>query len=199
METGNPSQQVLARRRQVVNPADYGATERLRDGRTLHIRAVRPTDRDALLAAFERTSSETRYRRFFGPKKTITAPELDRATHVDFINEVALVALLDEEDGSQTLAGSARYVVTEPGRAEVAFTVDDQHQNLGIGTRLMRHLARIADEAGLQELHAEVLADNTPMLKVFEHAGLEMHVHHHAGIANVRLDLSHKNQTKNPN
>ena len=36
----------------------------------------------------------------------------------------------------------------------------------------MRHLVAIAREAGLSELVADVLADNTPMLKVFKRSGL---------------------------
>lgn len=188
---------IAARKRDILNAAEYAATERLRDGRALHIRALRPSDREGLLAAFERTSNQTRYQRFFAPKKTLTELELDHATHVDFVNQVALAALLQEEDGCQTLAGSARYVVAEPGCAELAFTVDDPHQNLGIGTHLMRHLILIAAAAGLRELSAEVLSDNTPMLKLFERSGLSMNIRHHAGVASVRLNLSHTNQDKN--
>jgi RimJ/RimL family protein N-acetyltransferase len=37
---------------------------------------------------------------------------------------------------------------------------------------LLRHLAALARAAGLKEFTAEVLPDNTPMLKVFEKSGL---------------------------
>jgi hypothetical protein len=60
-----------------VNAAEYAAVERLRDGSLLQIRALRPTDRVELLAAFERTSDETRYRRFFAPKRAFSERELD--------------------------------------------------------------------------------------------------------------------------
>lgn len=171
-------------------------TERLRDGRVLHVRALRPSDREELLAAFDRTGNQTRYHRFFGPKKLLTAPELDRALHVDFVNQVALAAML-EENGRQIFAGGARYVLTESDCAEIACTVDDPHQHLGIGTQLVRHLILIADAAGLRELIAEVLSDNTPMLKVFERSGLDRDIRHHAGVASVRLKLSRSDQNKN--
>ncbi len=47
----------------------------------------------------------------------------------------------------------------------------DTYQKKGLGTALMRHIAAIAREAGLEELVAEVLSDNAPMLKVFERSG----------------------------
>jgi hypothetical protein len=42
--------------------------------------------------------------------------------NIDFVSHVALVALA-EENGRQSIVGDGRYVVSEPGQAEVAFTV----------------------------------------------------------------------------
>jgi GNAT superfamily N-acetyltransferase len=87
------------------------------------------------------------------------------------------------------IVGGGRYIVSGPGRAEVAFAVDDPHQGLGIATRLMRHLVAIAREAGLRELIAEVLSDNAPMLKVFERCGLAATTHREGGVVHVTLAL----------
>ena len=89
---------------------------------------------------------------------------------IDFIDHVALVAVV-EEGGRPMIVGGGRYIVIQPGKAEVAFAVVDQYQGQGIGAALMRHLAAIARNAGLHELIAEVLPDNAPMLKVFEKCG----------------------------
>jgi ribosomal protein S18 acetylase RimI-like enzyme len=59
------------------------------------------------------------------------------------------------------------------GRAEVAFIVIDGYQGQGIGAHLMRHLAGIARQAGLTELIAEVLPENTAMRKVFSKFGFQ--------------------------
>jgi len=171
-----------------VNAADYSAAEGLRDGRTLEIRALRLADRAALLASFERTSEESRYRRFFAPKRTFSEKEIDFYLNVDFVGHVALVAEL-EEGGRQVIAGGGRYIVSEPGRAEVAFAVDDEHQGLGIGTRLMRHLVAIARAAGLRGFTAEVLSDNTAMLKVFERCGLATTTRREGGVVHVTMAL----------
>jgi GNAT superfamily N-acetyltransferase len=172
-----------------VNAAEYAAFERLRDGSVLQIRAFRPADRAELLAAFERTSEESRYRRFFAPKRAFSEREIEYFLNIDFVNHVALAAVLQGDGKRQLIAGGGRYIVSEPGRAEVAFAVDDPHQKLGIGTRLMRHLVAIAREAGIGELMAEVLSENRPMLKVFERCGLPMTTRHEAGVVHVTLDL----------
>jgi RimJ/RimL family protein N-acetyltransferase len=172
-----------------VSAAGYSAVERLRDGRQVEIRALRPADREEFLAAFERTSEESRYRRFFAPKRTFSEKEIDFYLNVDFVGHVALVAVL-EEGGQPVIAGGARYIVSEPGRAEAAFAVDDPHQGLGIATRLMRHLVLIAREAGMTELVAEVLPDNTPMLAVFARSGLAMRQTRDGGVIHVALALA---------
>jgi len=148
----------------------YRAIEQLRDGRQIEIRALRPDDKDDMLAAIGRTSTESLQRRFFVVKRGFSQKEIDFFMKIDFSNHVALVALADE-DGRPTIIGGGRYVVVEPGRAEVAFVVIDGYQGQGLGARLMRHLAGIARDAGLTELTAEVLPENTAMRKVFSKFG----------------------------
>ena len=169
--------------------ATYLAVAPLRDGRRLEIRALRPDDRDALVAAVDRASDQSLHRRFFAVRRHFTEQELDFFVNVDFVDHVALVAVV-EEGGRRVIAGGARYVMIQPGKAEVAFAVLDQYQGQGIGTVLMRHLAAIARAAGLDELIAEVLPDNAPMLKVFEQSGLRVSTRREADVVHVSLRLA---------
>jgi RimJ/RimL family protein N-acetyltransferase len=150
--------------------ADYSTKERLRDGRTIEIRALRPDDREDMLAAIGRTSAQSLRRRFFGPKRGFSETELAFFMNIDFDNHVALIAQIDE-DGRPSIVGGGRYIVVEAGRAEIAFVVVDAYQGQGIGSALMRHLSHLARDAGLKGLIAEVLPENTAMLKVFSKFG----------------------------
>jgi RimJ/RimL family protein N-acetyltransferase len=172
-----------------MNAAEYTAIERLRDGTTLQIRALQPGDRAEMLAAVGRFSKEALYRRFFAPKRHFSEREIDFFLNVDFTNHVALAAVLSE-GGRQMIVGGARYVVFQPGRAEVAFAVDDSHQKLGIATHLITHLIEIARAARLEKFVAEVLPENVPMLKVFERCGLAMTTRSERGVVHVTLFLS---------
>jgi RimJ/RimL family protein N-acetyltransferase len=173
----------------MVQARDYSTTEALRDRRTVVVRALRPEDRAGLLAAVSRTSDQSLYRRFFAFKRGFTDQEVDFYVNVDFVSHVALVAVL-EEDGRPVIVGGARYIVIRPGQAEVAFAVDDAHQGKGIGAALMRHLVALARQAGLKELTADVLPDNTAMLKVFETSGLGITTWRESDAAHVLLQLS---------
>jgi len=171
-----------------VKAAEYSTVERLRDGRELEVRALRPADRAGLLAAFDRSSVESRYRRFFAPKRTFSEKEIEFYLNIDFVSHVALVATI-EEGGKPVVVGGGRYIVSEPGRAEISFAVDDPHQGLGIATRLLRHLVAIARASGMKEFFAEVLPDNTSMLKVFEGSGLGVTTRREPGVVHVTLVL----------
>ena len=132
--------------------ASYSATETVRDGRAVEIRAQRSEDREGMHAAIARFSSGALYRRFFGVRRQFSEKETDYFLDIDFVNHVALVAVANDA-GQPTIVGGARYVVVQPGQAEVAFAIVDAYQGLGIGSALMRQLATLGREAGLRERH----------------------------------------------
>jgi RimJ/RimL family protein N-acetyltransferase len=173
-----------------MHAAQYAATERLRNGSPLQIRALLPSDRAEMLASIGRASKKTLYRRFFAPKRSFSEREIEFFLNVDFISHVALAAVLTE-GGRQVIDGGARYIVSHPGCAEVAFAIDDPNQKLGIATHLISHLIKIARAAGLGEFVAEVLVENAPMLKVFERSGLAMTTRRERDIVHVTLSLAH--------
>jgi RimJ/RimL family protein N-acetyltransferase len=155
----------------LLDVKNYSAIEKLR-GRLVEIRALRPQDRDVFMAAVGRASSQSLYRRFFAVRRHFTEDEASFYLNVDFVRHVALIATI-EENASSTIIGGARYIVEEAGQAEVALTVIDQYQGQGVGAALLRHLVTIARDAGIKELIAYVLPDNTAMLRVFERSGLK--------------------------
>lgn len=153
----------------------YSIVEPLRDGRSVTIRAIRPDDKGPLIDALHNVGPESRRLRFFSSKAKFTEGELTQATEVDFVNVVALVAVV-EEAGEDRIVGGGRYLrigaTGGGGRAEVAFLVDDAHQGLGIGSRLFRHLVAIARASGIAQLEADVLPANEGMLRLFARSGL---------------------------
>jgi acetate---CoA ligase (ADP-forming) len=150
----------------------------LRDGGSIHLRAIRPDDKAGLVDHFKRLSARSVYFRFFGSKLRLTDDELRRFTELDFVRHVALVATLRER-GTEQIIGVAQYIAVptasgEPKRAEVAFAVADAHQGRGIATLLLERLARIARGNGIDEFEASVLGENNRMLDVFGASGFRI-------------------------
>src|SRR6478672_976914 len=95
--------------------ADYSVKERLPDGRELEIRALRPADQAEMLAAIGRTGAQSLQRRFFVAKRGFSDQEIAFFMNIDFIDHVALVDLVVENE-RRTIAGGGRYVIVQPGR-----------------------------------------------------------------------------------
>ena len=102
---------------------------------------------------------------------------------------MALIAVVDE-GARPVIAGEARYVVVEPGQAEIAFAVTDKYQGQGVGAALMRNLTAVARKAGLRELTAHVLPENVPMLRLLKNSGLRYKTNFEAGTVHVALELA---------
>ena len=137
----------------------------LRDGSTLRLQAPTPVDFEDIKAFYDGLSLESRHFRFHGFGRTDTVARADAdASGVDRL------ALIGRHDG-RVVAVACYVGLREPGVAEVAFAVADDDQRRGIGMRMLEQLAALAADRGIRRFDAEVMANNRPMLGVFEHAG----------------------------
>jgi nucleotide-binding universal stress UspA family protein/RimJ/RimL family protein N-acetyltransferase len=148
-------------------PGNQTAVE-LDHGARVVIRRIAPEDRQALVAAFERLSPESRYRRFFAPVAKLSERELDYLTLVDHHDHEALIAA-DEATGD--CVGVARFVRTEPDVAEPAIVVADDWQGRGLAGHLLDALVERARAEGIRRFVAPVLADNAAAIRTLERLG----------------------------
>ncbi len=172
----------------------YTATETLKDGTVVTVRVPRPGDETRIRTAFHNLERETVYTRFFGYKSEVTDAELERITGVDCVRDMALVVTIGEGRAEVVIGGASYFAIgggTAPGgSAELAFTVEEDYQGLGMASLLIRHLIGIARRQGLARLEAEVLARNLPMLSVFRRSLVPVTVRHEADTVHISLDLA---------
>jgi acetyl coenzyme A synthetase (ADP forming)-like protein len=146
----------------------------LKDGTSLRLRPLRSEDRESLLRFFDRLSPATVYNRFMGFINRPSFKQAERFSDIDYENEMAIAAVLadEHEPGGERIAAVGRFIrLPRPTHAEVAFTVEDAYQGLGIGTHLLQELLPFARMAEVEVVEAEVLAGNEAMLKVFQDMG----------------------------
>ncbi len=172
-------------------PAQYTAPFRLRDGREVLVRPIRPEDEPLLLALHARHSEHTIRMRFFGLVKTLTHDSLLRLCHLDPKRALALVAELGEGDARQLLGVARYYVHPETGVAEFALVVGDPWQRQGLGRYLLERLIASARERGIKRLVGQVLTENRPMLELTRRLGfLPAATEDDGRVIEVGLDLN---------
>jgi GNAT superfamily N-acetyltransferase len=143
---------------------EYCEVATLRDGRKVHLRLVRPSDKELMRRGFARMSPESRYKRFFSPKTRLSSAELRYLTELDHVNHLAIGAERLAGDAIEGL-GVARFVryADMPDTAEAAVAVIDELQGKGLGSLLLQRLIAAAHERGIRRLRFEVLGSNQPM------------------------------------
>ncbi|MEU8932852.1 GNAT family N-acetyltransferase [Streptomyces sp. NPDC048409] len=176
-----------------VYPSHWEADIVLRDGGTARVRPITVDDADRLVSFYEQVSDESKYYRFFAPYPRLSAKDVHRFTHHDFVDRVGLAATIGGE-----FVATVRYDRIGPGgmpasapadEAEVAFLVQDAHQGRGVASALLEHIAAVARERGIRRFAAEVLPANNKMIKVFTDAGYTQQRSFEDGVVRLEFDL----------
>jgi len=162
-------------------------------GFMIQVRRIQPDDVPYLVDIFEHMSSESRYRRFHqsvdhvSPSRVWT--EAERIAQADPKTSDGLIAFADLPDEPDAPVAAARYVRLEPHVAEVAISVRDDLQNIGIGSQLLQLLAQEAKAAGIQKLVGTVQNNNEPMWRILEHLAFAVTRTPHGAVSEIEIDL----------
>ncbi|MBI4581080.1 MAG: GNAT family N-acetyltransferase [Planctomycetes bacterium] len=166
-------------------PADYESVHALKDGSEVLLRPIRPDDEPKVRDMFYKFSEQTVYLRYHGQLKSMPHNKLQVFCNVDYDTEMALVGVVGTEEMAQII-GVGRYM-TDPGKnsAELAFVVGDDWQRKGLGTHLFRRLIGIGRHEGIRRFTADVLAENSGMLKIFHRSGMNVETTTDEGVVHV--------------
>ena len=165
-------------------PDELIETAWLVDGVRVLFRPIVPADRVRYERLFTRLSPETLYRRFMTSVPRINERLLEHLVTVDYVERLALVALVGEE-----IVGVARYDVLRPGIAEVALVVEDAWQGRGIGSRLLWRISAAARRRGIEAFEAEVLGENRPMMGLLNVLAEDLETRMVGGVYEIHIDL----------
>ncbi len=141
----------------------------LRNGSTVTVRTLASGDRDPLLTFFLGISEEER----FYLKDDVTSPALisEWVEKLDYRRALPLVAVTDGRIVAEAVLirrrGNARSHV-----GEVRIVVAPDYRDCGLGTLLIRELCDIADDASLDKVMFEAVADEqAEAIEAAEHMG----------------------------
>ncbi len=160
-------------------PARYITPWKLKDGRHVTIRPIRPEDEPLMVKFHEKLSDRSVYYRYFAPLKLeqrVAHERLARICFIDYDREMALVVEhTDAKTGERQILGVGRLSkLRQLNEAEFALTISDECQRQGLGMELLKKLVQIAREESLSAITAAVLPDNHDMLALARHVGFEV-------------------------
>jgi GNAT superfamily N-acetyltransferase len=165
--------------------AEFAGTARLLDGRLVSMRRLRADDAEPVMALHQHLSDHDRYYRFF----TLQPVQLDEV--VEELVEPAHGRCALGAFDAERLIGVANYTVVrdEPKAAEFAIVVAHEDHSLGVGTALLKHLARIARADGIGRFVADVLGENHLMLMVVYDLGWRCEPADYGSVRHLEIEL----------
>jgi acetyltransferase len=152
-------------------PKKYETLWKLRNGKTVLLRPIKPEDEPLWLEMFQNFSEESIRYRFFQIIKDTPHEVRVRYCNIDYDREMAIVAELNEDERRKIL-GVVR-VGLEPDRknGEIAFIVADPWQGLGLGTKMVDHMIDVCKDMGVETLYAIMLPDNMRAINLMKKMG----------------------------
>ncbi|MGQ9743624.1 MAG: acetate--CoA ligase alpha subunit [Candidatus Bathycorpusculaceae bacterium] len=174
-------------------PKKYETLWKMRDGRTVLLRPIKPEDEPLWLEMFRNFSEESIRFRFFQIIKDTPHEVRVRYCNIDYDREIAIVAELTE-NGQRKILGVVR-VSLEPDRksGEIAFIVADPWQGLALGTKMVDYTIEICKEVGVETLYAIMLPDNHRAINLTKKMGFELKYQEDGtvkGILNLKEEIT---------
>lgn len=149
------------------------------------VRQLRTADGPAVRTLHDGLPERDTYLRFFTLRPARLPQFVDRLVS-DVARRAAIGAFIDDH-----LVGVASYeVAANSVTADIALVVERRMQTSGIGTTLLQDLVSLAQAAGLRRFTADVLTENTAMLRILSDCGLPRTVTRAGSVTHVVVELA---------
>ncbi len=169
-------------------PEQYESRRATKKGLPLFMRPVRISDEPLLKDFFYSLTDKSIYRRFISQRKDMPHERLQDFVVIDYTREMIIVVILEREGKKDEIIAVGQYGLEENSHVgEVALVVRDDFQGQGVGRELLGYLTHMARQQGLLGFTAEVLVENTPMLRLFEKMGFDIERRTAEGICELRM------------
>jgi RimJ/RimL family protein N-acetyltransferase len=124
--------------------------------------------------------------------QTVAFPHKDvqHLTNIDYTQDISIVGTVPGISGESIVAIAQYYLDPQSQAAEVAFLVQDEWQEKGMGTFMLAYLVEIARKRGVRKFYAKVLPNNKSMLTIFHNSGYKVRTEFDGEVYSVVFDLN---------
>jgi len=175
---------------QLRYPEELEHYDTLRDGAQIFFRPVKPSDEPALSDMLYSLSEESVQKRYMTRTRAFAHRDVQQLTNIDYHKDLAIVGVVPGVSGDQIVAIGQYFLDPKTQVAEVAFLVQDEWQQKGMGTLLLEYITKVAKQRGVKSFSAKVLANNKPMLAIFYSSGYKVNTEFDGEVYNIAYDLT---------
>ncbi len=150
--------------------AKYRQVITLQDGKRVLLRPLTPDDKNALIALFEPIAgADASFMRNDVRNREVVASWVDK---IDYKTILPLVAVVND----RIVGDATLHFRSGPGRhiADVRIFLSKEFRRCGLGSAMLRALIDVARKCGLQQLVAEIVADQVKVINAFKQLGFEL-------------------------
>ncbi len=145
---------------------EYKSRIKLKNGKTMSLRPLLPSDEIAYRNFFYSLNEETVYLRFFHSVKIFSRKMAqDHWANMDYRKNISLIGLVQTK-GNKEIVAIGTYAKMDDTWAEVAFVVREDFQNQGIAGYIFKELERVASANGFEGFLATTLPENKSMINL---------------------------------
>lgn len=171
-------------------PSELEHYETLRDGTEIFFRPVKPTDDSALTEMLYSLSPNSVRKRYFTHTRTFPHKDVQKLTNVDYEQSLAIVGVVPGPEGEEEIVAIAQlFLDPKTMVAEVAFIVQDEWQDKGMGSLLLDYVTKVAKERSVKSFYATVLPTNKAMLTIFYNSGYKVNTEFDGDCYSITYDI----------
>ena len=178
----------------VSYPEELEHVDTLRDGTEIFFRPIKSTDEPALSEMLYSLSEESIRKRYMAHTKTFPHRDVQQLTNIDYKNDLAIVGVVPGVSNEQIVAIAQYFLDPKTQAAEVAFIVQDEWQQKGMGTFLLDYITKIAKQHGVKSFYAKVLPSNKPMLTIFHNSGYKVNTEFDGEVYSITYELTEQQE-----
>ena len=176
----------------VTYPEELERYDTLREGTEIFFRPVKPTDEAELSEMLYSLSEQSVKTRYMAHTMAFPHKDVQQLTNIDYRQDISIVGTVPAVSGEHVVALAQYFLDPKTRAAEVAFIVQDEWQQKGMGTLLLDYLTQIAKSRGVKRFYAKVMPINKPMLTIFYNSGYKVNTEFDGDVYSIMYDLTEK-------
>jgi acyl-CoA hydrolase len=161
-----------------IYPEKYQTKIKLKNGKTILFRPIKPTDERMLQELYYSLDEQDRYYRFFSPAQDFRHQKIQSYIDINYTTDMILVGEYSEKSNKKIVAIGGFFKTLRPYIGEIGLTVHKEWRGNRISRYLLNYLGIIGRELNYKSFSGNILVENKKMLHI---------------ISNTDYPLSYKN------